>query len=166
MLVTCKHCKTKIDRDVAFKIKKGKVNHYYCNENEYNGIIRKRELKDNTIEIINNTFGYKIINTSLYKELALLEENYGYEIIYDYIKDNYDYLYDCVHKDYNNEFCKIRYFFAILKNSMNDYKETIVSIEKQKANEPKIDFEIYEKKKQIKNNKKRRTITEIENELE
>ena len=84
MLVKCRLCGTKVDRKNAFKVVVGNKNAYYCNEAEYQKVLHNREVKDNTYTCINEIFGYKVLNSALFKEINLLLETYSYEHILAY----------------------------------------------------------------------------------
>lgn len=45
MLVKCRLCGTKVDRNEAFKVVVGGKNNYYCNEAEYQKVLHEREVK-------------------------------------------------------------------------------------------------------------------------
>ena len=122
MLVKCKICGTKTERKDAYKIVVNGKNNYYCNEEEYNSWIKKREIRDNTYILIYEVFGRKITNTILFKEVDELSNIYTFEKIYSYIKENQDYLYSVMKKINSKEYGKIRYFTAILKNNLGDYE--------------------------------------------
>ena len=100
-----------------------KVNTYYCNEQEYNEIISARQMKDDTYECINKIFGYVVTNTAIFKEINALVKNYNYSLILSYLQENFDYLYEVMHRDFEKEYGKIRYFSAILNNNLRDYKK-------------------------------------------
>ena len=67
--VKCRKCGARIDQKTAFKVVVGKVNTYYCNEQEYNEIISARQIKDDTYKCINKIFGYVVTNTAIFKEI-------------------------------------------------------------------------------------------------
>ena len=92
MLVKCRKCNKKVERNEAFKVVVGGKNTYYCNEEEYNEILRNKELKDETYSYIYNIFGYKITNTCIYKEVNDLVDVFGYELLLSYLKENEVYL--------------------------------------------------------------------------
>lgn len=122
MVVKCQVCKTSLDREKAYKVTVGKVNKYYCNEDEYKNIQIKKELKDNIYKIIFNCFGRKITNTILYKEITELENVYGLEKIYNYVLENSEYISGVLSsKGFSSEYAQIRYFTAILKNNLADF---------------------------------------------
>lgn len=150
MLVKCKGCQEKIDRDIAYKIVINGKNNYYCNEQEYKDIKNKRKIKDNTYLKIYDIFGRKITNTILFKEVNELADIYGYEIIYAYLDKNQDYLSNVMSKDFNNEFGQIRYFSAILKNSLTDFKVENKVVEKELIVDiPKNNFKPKQRKKSL-----------------
>lgn len=157
MLVKCQSCGNRIERDKAFKIVVGKVNKYYCNENEYLEIEEKKKLKKNTFDEIFKCFNRKITNSALFGEISELEKIYGYEKIYKYIADNSDYISSVItSKDFVSEYAQIRYFAAILKNNLADF------IIKKEPIEKHIEVEVLETK--FKPRRKRRSLEEIEEE--
>ncbi|MEF9984183.1 MAG: hypothetical protein RR710_06545 [Oscillospiraceae bacterium] len=123
LLVKCKCHGIKIDRNTAFKVQVGKVNHYYCSEAEYNKIQMKQKVKDDTFAIIYDIFGYKVVNTALYSEMSAISETFGYETILAYLQDSRDLIDKSMSKDFQSEYGKIRYFLAILKNNLSDFKQ-------------------------------------------
>ena len=160
MLVKCRDCGNRIDKSSAFRVVVGDKNTYYCNEAEYTEILKQRELKDNTYSTINNIFGYVVTNTQIYKEISSLVEVYGYETVLDYLKENFDYLFDVIHRPFKNEYGKIRYFATILSNTLHDFQENNIP-----QDEPiKKIVAIDDYKAKYKRKKKRRSMEEIEQE--
>lgn len=49
MKVKCKFCKTQIERDKAFKVVNGKINAYYCSEEEYKAVAKEKKFKEESI---------------------------------------------------------------------------------------------------------------------
>lgn len=159
MLVKCKACGTKVDRNEAFKVVVDGKNAYYCNEAEYQDVLHKREVKDNTYKCINEMFGYKVLNSALFKEMNLLHEVYSYEHIFAYLEENKDYITSVLHRDFKNEYAKIRYFSAILKNSLADFHP-------KKVEQPKVvEVDVDMPKANYKRGSQRRTLTEIEEQV-
>ena len=122
VLVKCKICGQKIDRNDAFKIRKNNKNEYYCNQQEYKDWFEIKNNKDRCFEIIYSIFGHKVTNTILYKEMNELFEIYGINLILSYLNENFNFLNDMLSKSFNSEYAQIRYFSAILKNNLYDYK--------------------------------------------
>ncbi len=131
MLVTCKICKEKIDRDTAYKITTvsptsgKKTNSYFCSEAEWQAEEdrknKARENKDKVYYLICDMFGYEIVNTKFFDEWHLWNKLKSNEIIYKYLRDNETYLQQICNKSFDNEYQRIRYFSAVLKNSLRDY---------------------------------------------
>ena len=131
MLVTCQICKKKIERDTAYKITKigplngKKSNFYYCSEAEWQEEEDRKNKakadKDKVYYLICDMFGYEIQNTQFFDEWVCWNKLKSNEIIYKYLRDNETYLQQICDKSYDNEYHKIRYFSAILKNSLRDY---------------------------------------------
>ena len=119
----CKYCGKSIDTNNAYKIVVGKTNRYYCNEEEYNIIHKSQQIKDNTYNLIYEIFGRNITNTILYKEMNELSDIYTYAKIGAYLSENREYLSNIIqNKSFQSEYAQIRYFTAILKNNLTDFK--------------------------------------------
>lgn len=119
----CKYCGKSIDTNNAYKIVVGKTNRYYCNEEEYNILHKAKQIKDDTFYLIYEIFGRKITNTILYKEVNELSSVYSFEKIETYLSINKEYLSNLMqNKTFQSEYAQIRYFSAILKNSLTDFK--------------------------------------------
>lgn len=161
LLVKCRACGQKIDRNDAFKVVVGGKNAYYCNEEEYLAILKERENKKMMYDLINQIFGYTIVNTALYKEINPLVETYGYTMISSYLKENFDYLYDAIHRLTSKEYGKIRYFSTILCNKLHDYSENVVVEEPKKFVEVSVDIE----EVRYRRKKKKRSLEQIEQEI-
>lgn len=164
--VKCKICGKQIERDSAYKISKlgknGKnINSYYCTQTEYNEYKNNVDSKDKVYMLINDIFGYKITNTAIYKEINEIAKSQSYEKIFKYINDKKDYLSNTINgKTFSSEYGKIRYFSTIIKNSITDW------VEVNDKPEVKIETEIVEFKHKYKQKKKRRSMTEIEEDID
>lgn len=119
----CKYCGKSIDTKNAYKVVIGKINRYFCNEEEYNIVHNAQQIKDDTFNIIYEIFGRKVTNTILYKEINELSSIYSFEKIKAYLSENIEYLNNIIqNKSFQSEYAQIRYFVAILKNSLTDFK--------------------------------------------
>ena len=134
MYVKCRCCGNPVDKNLAYKIERGKTNYYYCSEQEYIKMTtdkaRMKELECKIFDIVNEIFEYKVTNTILFKELKEIKQNSSLEKIYAYLDENKnDIVKYMSQKVFTNEYNKIRYFSAIIKNNIIDYelpKEEIV----------------------------------------
>ena len=132
MLVKCQICQKKIERDDAYRIttiskESGKkTNKYYCSEEEFlTEQSRKKKIQDDQDRVYKlccDIFGYKVHNSQFFTEWHMWKDLKTNEIIAQYLQDNIEFLKDICQRDFDNEYSKIRYFSAFLKNSLYDYK--------------------------------------------
>ena len=167
MLVKCRICEKRIDRDTAYKITKisqkngKKTNLYFCSEAEWQAEEDRKkkyqEDKDMVYYFICDMFGYEIQNTKLFDEWACWNKLKSNEVIYKYLRDNESYLRQICDKSFDSEHQKIRYFSAVLKNSLRDYVQKA-----EAAEQPKVVVEetMYEAPTQTLN--KRRSLEDLE----
>lgn len=166
MQVTCQICRKKIEKDTAYKRVVGKTNRYFCSEQEWQEEEdkKKKEIEDKNkvYNLICDMFGYQIQNTQFFAEWTLWNKLKSNEIIYKYLRENEDYLCRVCDKSFNSEYQKIRYFSAILKNSLRDFvpRVEVVEVEKPKV---VIDETIYEAPTHSLN--KRRSLADLEDEI-
>ena len=133
-------------------------NIYYCNEAEYLTVLHDRKIRDDTYECINEIFGYKVINTALFKELSFILGSYSYDRILAYLEENKDYMTSVIQqRGYSSEYAKIRYFSAIIKNGIADFKAK----EKETPKQVKVDMpDGHYKRRQ-----KKRSLSDIEEQV-
>lgn len=144
MQVKCKICGKLIDREIAYNVVIKDKNNYYCSEQEYNDVQnnkkQEQELKDNTYKFIEEIIG-RTTNTILYKEVGIWLTVSDYKTILAYLKENKTTIENILSsKSFNTEYAKIRYFSAIVKNNISNFKAPTQEIVKH------IDNEIYETK--------------------
>lgn len=135
--VKCRICGTNVKVKDAFKVTKNGVNQYCCSEEEWQAEEdRKKKAKqdkDRVYYLICDMFGYEIQNTKFFDEWSMWNKLKSNEIIYKYIRANETYLQEICDRSYDSEYQKIRYFSAVLKNSLMDFKPKAEVIEKPKA---------------------------------
>ena len=160
MKVKCKVCGKLNEKDTAYKVSIGKVNTYYCSEKEYLDMQKekqlKKELKDNVYKVIEEIIG-KTVNTALNKEVNIWLEVSDYKTILEYLKENKAFIVkqmDYKNFDTSTEYAKIRYFSAIVKNNIGDFKPKKAEIIKN------VEVEIYETKS--KQSAKRKCLADYE----
>ena len=136
----CKYCGKSIDTKVAYKVTVGKTNRYFCNKEEYDIVYKAQKIKNDTYDLIFEIFGRKVTNTILYKEVNELSSVYPYERIKAYLEQNMTYLSNLMqNKSFQSEYAQIRYFTAILKNNLTDFK-----YEKKERINIKVDIDMPE----------------------
>jgi len=122
MLIICKCHGIKKERNTLYKVIVNGKNNYYCSEQDYIKMQEEKESKIIVFNMINDIFGYKVINTAIFKELSEISNIHTYNKISSYIQDNKSQLEIFMRKDFDTEYGKIRYFSTILKNNLVDYK--------------------------------------------
>lgn len=161
MMVKCQCCGTMVDRKTAYKVETKSKNMYYCSEQEYIRMITaKAEIQKTEHEImqmIYEIFGYEIKNTILFNELREIRKTFTLNILYHYMIDNYQEIGNYMStKAFKNEYNKVRYFSAILKNNLGDYRIP----EEQPVKESSADFETMKYKPKT----KRKCLADYRNE--
>lgn len=149
----CKICKAEITTDTAFKVIVNNKNQYYCNEKEYNNMIKDKNDKNKMFEYIYDILEYEkgmVSPSILKKKINVLCKFYPYEVISQCFEDNLDtilYWWNLENK-FNSEYGKISYIMVIIENKINDtYKAWKIKeqIKKKeiinKTNTVTIDFE-------------------------
>lgn len=178
MRVVCKYCKAKVEKADALQVPGEKYNTYYCNqecydkanaekkEKEIERLAKKQEKEENkqkridpVYEEIADIFGYRIANSALFKEMKLWRGICDDSKILAYLQEHKIYIKNKLEQLDSNEYSRIRYVSAILKNSLADYKRT-VRVEPEKIN---VDCEIYEQS--FSTRKKRRGLNALEDEV-
>ena len=155
----CKYCGKSIDTKVAYKVAVGKTNRYFCNKEEYDIVYKAQKIKNDTYDLIFEIFGRKVTNTILYKEVNELSSVYPYERIKAYLEQNMTYLSNLMqNKSFQSEYAQIRYFTAILKNNLTDFK-----YEKKERINIKVDIDMPEYV--FKRKSDRKPLIEFEEEL-
>lgn len=116
--VKCKYCGREIDKKNAFIVPvSAKRNNYYCCE-EHSKLLSDRDLfYKKAMDIFGQT-----TNTVFYTEFDGISKVHSWYKMKSYLEDNEDYLRLVLSKIDGNEYGRIRYFSAILKNNLGDYK--------------------------------------------
>ena len=134
-MAKCKICGKELDTNISYKVidKNGK-NKYFCSQSEFEAEEARKnkakEDKDKVYRLICDLFGYEIQNTQLFAEWNLWNKLKSNEIIYKYLVENKEYLQQICNKSFEGEYQKIRYFSAVLKNSLRDFKPKVEVDEK------------------------------------
>ena len=163
-------CGKQIDKNDAFCAPTGGGRFYYCNEEE----AKTKELEkakkveknnkpkkiDPVYEEIADIFGYRVQNSVLFKEMKFWREICDDKKILAYLQEHKDYIKNAVGRLNSNEYARIRYVSAILKNNLKDYSEKTVIVEPVKI---EVNCEVYEPTTSSK--KRRRGLNAIEDEV-
>ena len=133
----CRICKTPHDTKDAYKVVVNNKPQYYCSQEEYEAEeARKKKVaedKDKVYNLICDMFGYEIVNTQFFAEWTLWNKLKSNETIYKYLRENENYLQQICDRSFGSEYQKIRYFSAVLKNSLRDFVPKVEVVEKPKV---------------------------------
>jgi hypothetical protein len=91
-------------------------------QREAEEMLKCKQDKDKVYYLICDMFGYEIQNTKFFGEWALWNKLKSNDIIYKYLRENEEYLQQVCDKSFDTEYQRIRYFSAVLKNSLRDYQ--------------------------------------------
>lgn len=161
-LVKCRICGNKIDQKIAYKVTNNGKNSYYCNEKEYTSYIENENCKKKVIDLVRTMLTSVNCWSAVNKEISQLVTQYPTEKVYDCLNENEQYIDGVLRrKHFESDYGKMRYFFAIIKNKLLEYKwqptQERVPIEVQS------DFQINYKYKPKTN---RKALIDIELDLE
>ncbi|WP_312286650.1 hypothetical protein [Terrisporobacter sp.] len=164
MLVTCRGCKTKIDKDKAFiheHISKSgkKTNYYYCSKNEYESIQKEKRFYKECQYLLDDLFNETIVDNTRNKNLSELNKSgYSYEMIYNCIDDNRSKIENALvikRDDFsskNGMYMKLAYVFGIIKNEISKYEHETID---KKINSDTLDpSEVYHSTRKVKQEKR------------
>lgn len=107
---------------------------------------------------VNDIFGYKVTNSALFKEINALLDSYSYNDVFGYLSENFDYISQCLEKNFSSEYARIRYFAAIVKNNIKDY----VDNKPTGVIEKTVKIDVDDTHSHYSRKKKRRGLSEIE----
>ena len=162
----CRICGAQLDTTIAYKVVVKGTNRYYCSKEEYdNEEAKKQQVAENrnkTYSLMCDILGVKdIVNTALWKEYSEWLKVADASKINDYLGENKDYLVKVTSRLDSNQFARIRYISAVLKNSLADFKP-----KKNEMIAPKLDIDItmYDMSPSP-TRKRRRALSELEDEI-
>jgi len=148
MLVKCKCCARKIEKDSAYKIehitKSGnKSNYYYCSKDEYESNEKEKDFYKKCQYTTDRILGEKCCDNSRNKKLSELhEKGYTYEEIYQCVSDlekNLDSAIANKWNEFTSSYNKIAYIFGAINKEIDNYKGKVI-----KTNEVETVEEIQE----------------------
>lgn len=147
MLVKCRKCGSKIDRQYAYKhihvTQSGNKNMYYCNEEEFNEDITYKKYYNDTRLLVDKILNYTCISNQKNKMITSLY-NIGYtpKHVFDCMDHYSDEIIKYMDlKQIENEYGKLRYIFTVVENNIKDFStRTIISTSKVNV-EPEIDIQ-------------------------
>ena len=141
----CRACGKELSTNEAFKVTEGKVNKYYCTQEEYEEIQRDKQRKEECFKHLEGFMKVPISKIAR-KRINELHEYYSYEVIYRTIKFVEDRIrYAVENKNFNSEQAMVNYLIAIIENNANmvlkEYEKEIADFKKL-FEEPKNDIDL------------------------
>lgn len=123
----CRCCGKTLTPDNRYAVVVGKSNHYYCSEEEYNNMIAKKERenrkKKETTGMLIDAFGQYTTNTIFFKEQSNVVKVHGIDKLHNFMAHNKDDIaINVARKNFCSEYARIKYFFAIINNSIADWR--------------------------------------------
>lgn len=114
--VKCRYCGEPLDKEEAICIQHGKQYWYYHDGHQY-ALTKWQERR----EVLRQILGPAYENPILSKEMNVHISKYGEQKVYSFLKHFKDRLIKNMTKDFDNDFGKVRYFSAILRNNLPNY---------------------------------------------
>lgn len=126
----CKYCGKPVITTEGYKVVAGGRNTYYCNEQEYKKIVALSQVRNNVLAICAEVLSSPtdgVIGKELNDWLTMADITK----ISAYLTEYKAYLIEQIdRKTFNSYYGKVRYFSAIVKNSLPVYKMPQPDIEK------------------------------------
>lgn len=123
MIVKCRICGRRLNRDSAYKIIKQDKNQYYCSSDEYNQMLLEKSCKQNICSILEDVLNNNVNYSLLVKEINALTKKHSCFKVLHYLQDNKDYLEQIAYnKTFSSDYGKIRYIFTVVANNIIQYQ--------------------------------------------
>lgn len=148
----CKFCGKELKRSEAFMVKLGTKKTYYCNEEEYNLTLAEKKVEEDFYFNVDLLFEAEMCisnrgaYSTLHASLQSLRKTYTREQIEWFLGNNFDWIAEATErKEISDEYGKVRYFIAIMRNHIDKYlKDNPVEVKnevnKVKNERKEVDF--------------------------
>ncbi len=147
----CQICGKSLTTDIAYRVVDKSQPKYYCSSDEYNAWHDKKIQDDLEEDILHENITYCIgetINTAIYKEITEWKTVADTKKLNSYFFYNRDSIVQSIDRmDFINEYAKIRYFSAIVKNTINDFVEPQPEIKHEVTYDDIPEKSVYKPKK-------------------
>lgn len=171
--VKCKNCGNLIFRSECYEYEYldknlNIKNRYYCNKKCCEENEKEKELINECYNLIDELLEMPC-RTNIYfnKMYKPIREHYKMKVIHKFLKEEYSYIEVSLYKDFVSNNAKIKYFFAIMQDKINKYKDIV---KKTKNDEIERDIELFDEEDFIPNQTlqrdKKRSINDILNSLQ
>ena len=176
MQVKCQICGKSIDRSIAYKVVVGDANKYFCSEEEFNADKARKDHAREVLETIAECYQYcsgygeppyNVVRKELKENLKAIDA----ETICQFVKENREKLKKTVEKKverdgpFSQVYFSFRYLSGIIKREILErgWKAKQVASAVQKTG---IDLNFYNVKPNTNQLKKRRSLDELEDEVD
>ena len=176
MQVKCQICGKSIDRSTAYKVVVGDANKYFCSEEEFNAEKARKDHAKEVLETIAECYQYcsgygeppyNVVRKELKENLKAIDV----ETICQFVKENREKLKKTVEKKverdgpFSQVYFSFRYLSGIIKREIleKNWKAKQVAPTVQKTG---IDLNFYNVKPNTNQLKKRRSLDELEDEVD
>ena len=176
MQVKCQICGKSIDRSIAYKVVVGDANKYFCSEEEFNADKARKDHAKEVLETIAECYQYcsgygeppyNVVKKELKENLGAVDV----ETIYQFVKENREKLKKTVEKKverdgpFSQVYFSFRYLSGIIKREILErgWKAKQVAPTVRKTG---IDLNFYNVKPNTNQLKKRRSLDELEDEVD
>ena len=176
MQVKCQICGKSIDRSTAYKVVVGGTNKYFCSEEEFNADKARKDHAKEVLETIAECYQYcsgygeppyNVVRKELKENLKAIDV----ETICQFVKENREKLKKTVEKKverdgpFSQVYFSFRYLSGIIKREIleKNWKAKQVAPTVQKTG---IDLNFYNVKPNTNQLKKRRSLDELEDEVD
>lgn len=176
MQVKCQICGKSIDRSTTYKVVVGDANKYFCSKEEFNAEKARKDHAKEVLETIVECYQYcsgygeppyNVVKKELKENLKTVD----IETIYQFVKENREKLKKTVDKKierdgpFSRAYFVFRYVSGIIKREIleRDWKAKQVAPTVQKTG---IDLNFYNVKSNTNQLKKRRSLDELEDEVD
>lgn len=130
----CKICGKQLTTDIAYKVRKGNKNNYYCSEEEYQKLQKAVEDRDNCYYTAGRIMRVPLITPSMKKEINMLSEYYDFVVIERTFRQQKEVIQRFLERgNYNSEYARVRYVMTIIRNNINKVHSEYVAEQKAKA---------------------------------
>lgn len=126
----CRYDKAPLDTKTAFKVVVDGKNTYWCSEQCYAKYLVDKEKQENInaeyaeiYKLTSKIFGYEIGSYPLLRaQIQLIEKTATRQKIIQYLKSEMVFLSNVMNREFDDEFCRIRYFKSVIASKIHDYK--------------------------------------------
>ena len=150
----CQICKKSLTTNTAYCVQLNGKNKYYCSAAEYDDYMNQKLAKELEETQLYENIAYcigKTVNTAVFREVAEWKKVATTSKLNAYFLHNKETILNSINRmDFVNEYAKIRYFSAIVKNSINDFVEPKVEIKHETSYDDMIsEKSVYKPKKRV-----------------